>query len=53
MFVDVYFGRSALVDFTLKLLALSLQDVSILPGAAAGAVGPAAVGLGAGLRAHV
>lgn len=47
-----YFPRSVLV-FALKLLALGVHDVRILPGTAAGPVGPAALGLGSRLRADI
>lgn len=52
MSANVYFGRSAQV-FTLKLGSVGLQDVRILSGDVTGAVGPASLWVGAGLRANV
>lgn len=51
MSVNVYFGRCAQV-FTLKLGSVGFQDVRILSGDVAGAVGPASLWVGAGLRAN-
>lgn len=47
---NINFRRSAQV-FALSP-ALGLQDVRILSGAVAGAIGPAALRVGAGLRAN-
>lgn len=51
MSANVYSHRTAQV--LLRSLAFDLQDVQILSGATAGAVGPASLWVGAGLRANI
>lgn len=53
MSARVSFCTGSLRFSPLKFLALSLEDVRILSGAVAGALGPAALWVGAGLRAHL
>lgn len=49
----VFLSVGLLRSFPLKVLGLGLEDVRILSGAAAGAVGPVSLRLGAELRAHL
>lgn len=51
MFANVQFARFALIS-TLKLLIVGHQDARIISAATAGAMGPAALWVGAELRAN-